>query len=165
MSPTGLDQQQPSHDLSPDSRLNLLIQQSQEMQREAMQAQGQVPPLPLAAVAAHQGDQVPWATVGEWTPISSLAQGIVSSSGEGPPPVCHGEPLANMRTDEATQPTGHHSSHPSSSSQLPMITGQDSHGFEIAYSGFCFGSAKFCSNFHSTKFDCSKYHGECPTNN
>ena len=86
MSPNGFDQQQPSHDLSPDSRINLLIQQSQEMQRESMQVQGQVPPLPLADVAAHQGDQMPWETAGEWTPVSSVAQGIVSSSGEGPRP-------------------------------------------------------------------------------
>ena len=130
MSPTGFDHGQPSHDLSPDERLNLLIQQSQQMQREAIQAQLQVPPLPLVDVVVHQGDQMPRETVGEWNPISSLAQGIVSSSGEGPPSVCHGKPLANMRTDEATQPTGHHSSHPSSSSQLPMITGQDSREFE-----------------------------------
>ena len=107
MSPNGFDQQQPSHDLSPDSRLNLLIQQSQQMQREAMQAQSQVPPLPLADIAAHQGDQMPWETVGEWTPISSLAKGIVSSSGEGPPSACRGKPLANMRAGKATQPTGH----------------------------------------------------------
>ena len=63
MSPNGFDQQQPSHDLSPDSRLNLLIQQSQQMQREAMREQVQVPPLPLADIAANQGDQMPWATV------------------------------------------------------------------------------------------------------
>ena len=90
MGPNGDDQGQPSHDLSPDERLNLLIQQSQQMQRAAIQAQFQVPPLPLADVVVHQGGQMLRETVGEWNPISSLAQGIVSSSGEGPPPVCQG---------------------------------------------------------------------------
>ena len=73
---------------------------------------------------------MPRETVGEWNPISSLAQGIVSSSGEGPPSACHGKPLANMRADEATQPTGHLSLFPSSSSQLPMVAEQDSREFE-----------------------------------
>ena len=100
------------------------------MQQEAMQAQMQVPPLPLADTAAHQGGQMPREAVGEWSPTPSEAQGIVSSSGEGPPSACHGKPLANMRADEATQPTGHLSSYPSSSSQLPMVAEQDSRGFE-----------------------------------
>ena len=130
MSPNGFDQQQSSHDLSPDSRLNLLIQQSQDMQREAMQAHGQVPPLPLADVAAHQGDQMPWETAGEWTPVSSVAQGIVSSSREGPQSTCHGKPLADMRADESAQLTSHLSTFPSSSSQLPMVAEQDSREFE-----------------------------------
>ena len=166
MSPNGFDQQQPSHDLSPDERLNLLIQQSQQMQREAIQAQLQVPPLPLADVAVHQGDQMPRETVGEWNPISSLAQGIVSSSGEGPPSVGHGKPLANNRTDEATQPTGHLSSYLSSSSQLPMVAEQDSREFEnscMQHSASA-ARAKFCSNFYSTKFGYSTYHRKCPTN-
>ena len=165
MSPNGFDHGQPSRDLSPDERLNLLIQQSQQMQREAIQAQLQVPPLPLADVAVHQGDQMPRETVGEWNPISSLAQGMVSSSGEGPPSVCHGKPLANMRTDEATQPTGHHSSHPSSSSQLPMITGQDSREFEnlpIQVFASATRSSARISNF--SNFEFSRFHGEFPTN-
>ena len=95
MSQNGFDQQQPSHDLSFDERLNLLIQQGQQMQREAIQAHLRVPPLPLVDVVVHQGDQMPRETVGEWNSISSLAQGIVSSSGEGPPSVGHGGPLAN----------------------------------------------------------------------
>ena len=73
---------------------------------------------------------MPRETVGEWSLIPSEAQGIVSSSGEGPPSACHGKPLANMRADEATQPTGHLSSYPSSSSQLPMVAEQDSREFE-----------------------------------
>ena len=90
MSPNGLgeQEQQPPHDMSADDGLNLLNQQNQAMQSEAMQAQMRVPTLPLADVAAHQGSHEPRETVGEWNPISSLAQGIVSSSGEGPPSVC-----------------------------------------------------------------------------
>ena len=131
MSPTGFDQQHSSHDLSPDSRLNLLIQQSQNMQREAMQAHGQVPHLPIADVAAHQGDQMPWETAGEWTPVSSMAQGIVSSTKEGPQSICHGKPLADMRADELAQLTCHTSAFPSSSSQLPTVAEQDPCGIEI----------------------------------
>ena len=102
MSPNGFGERQPSHDLSPDERLNLLIQQSQHMQREAMQAQMQVPPLPVADIVVHQGDQQPRETVGEWNPISSLAQGMVPLSVEGPPSACRAKALADKRANGAT---------------------------------------------------------------
>ena len=161
MSPNGLDQQQQSQDLSPDSRLNLLIQQSQEMQREAMQAHGQVPPLPLADVAAHQGDQMPWETAGEWTPVSSMAQGIVSSTKEGPQSICHGKPLADMRADELAQLTSHTSTFPSSSSQLPMVAEQDPCGLENSSLQIS-ASAAPCSA--QPKCGSTKYHGKFATN-
>ena len=72
---------------------------------------------------------MPRETVGEWSLIPSEAQGIVSSGGEGPPSKCRGKPLANMRADEVTQPTGLLSSCPSSSSQLTMVAEQDSRVF------------------------------------
>ena len=73
---------------------------------------------------------MPWETAGEWTPISSMAQGIVSSTKEGPQSTCHGKPLADMRADGSAQLTSHISTFPSSSSQLPMVAEQDSRGFE-----------------------------------
>ena len=73
---------------------------------------------------------MPWGTAGEWTPVSSMAQGIVSSTKEGPQSTCHGKPLADMRADELAQLTSHTSAFPSSSSQLPMVAEQDPCGLE-----------------------------------
>ena len=73
---------------------------------------------------------MPWETAGEWTPVSSMARGNVSSTKEGPQSTCHGEPSADMRADESAQLTSHISAFPSSSSQLPMVAEQDSCGFE-----------------------------------
>ena len=73
---------------------------------------------------------MPWETAGEWTPVSSVAQGIVSSTKEGHQSTCHGKPLADMRAGESAQLTSHLSTFPSSSSQLPMVAEQDSCGFE-----------------------------------
>ena len=71
MSPNGFGQQQPSLDLSPGWRLNLLLLENQRMQQEAMRAQMQVPPIPLVDIVAHQGGQMPQETVGEWSLVPS----------------------------------------------------------------------------------------------
>ena len=127
MSPNGFDKQQSSHDLSPDSRLSLLLLETQRRQQQAKQALKQVPPLLLADIAAQQRGQMPWETVGEWSLIPSK--------------------------------------HPSSSSQLPMVTEQDSRELKkVIFTTFCFGSPKFCKHPYKPKFWITKCHGGLTTN-